>query len=52
MSDWRPLSMRQGQRPVPELREDFTPAATHALVYWLEGEYGYRGGPRTNVNGQ
>jgi hypothetical protein len=48
MSDWQPLSMRQGQRPVPELRENFTPAATHALVYWLEGEYGYRGRPRTN----
>jgi hypothetical protein len=48
MSEWRPLSMRQGQRPVPELREDFTPAATRALVYWLEGQYGYRSQPRAN----
>ncbi len=48
MSEWRPLSMREGLRPIPELREDFTPAATRALVYWLEGEFGYRGRARIN----
>lgn len=41
-TDWQRLSVRDGRRPAPMLTEGFSPAATHSLVYWLEGELGYR----------
>lgn len=45
MSDstgWQRLSVREGRRPARALTDTFSPAATHSLVYWLEGEFGYR----------
>ncbi|WP_284529935.1 hypothetical protein [Microbacterium sp. T2.11-28] len=42
MNDWQRLSVRDGRRTPATLSENFSPAATRSLVYWLEGEMGYR----------
>jgi hypothetical protein len=41
-NDWQRLSIRDGRRSAPGLSEGFSPAATRSLLYWLEGELGYR----------
>ena len=42
MSEWQPLSVRRGLKPVPPLQVGFSRGASLSLIYWLEGEFGYR----------
>lgn len=41
-TEWQRLSVREGKRAAPVLTERFSPPATRSLIYWLEGEFGYR----------
>ena len=43
MSDWQPLSVRRGLKPIPPLQEGFSGGAMPSLMHWLETEFGYHG---------